>query len=59
VAWWAVLSQLSLSLVYPSLAIGYALTALLAWLVLGEQVSPVRWLGIVTICLGVFLLSRS
>jgi multidrug transporter EmrE-like cation transporter len=54
-----VLSRVSLSLAYPSLAIGYVLTALLAWLVLGEQVPPARWIGIATICLGVFLLSRS
>lgn len=59
VAWLGVLSRVPLSLAYPSLAMGYVLTALLAWLVLGEQVPPARWIGIATICLGVFLISRT
>ena len=59
VAWLGVLSRVPLSLAYPSLAMSYVLTALLAWLVLGEQVPMTRWLGIATICCGVVLVARA
>jgi drug/metabolite transporter (DMT)-like permease len=58
-AWLTVLSRVPLSLAYPTLALSYALTPILAWLVLGEDVPAIRWLGITTICLGVVLVSRS
>ena len=59
VIWLMVLSRLALSFAYPMLALSYAFTPLLAWLLLGESVPSVRWLGVATICLGVFLVSRS
>jgi drug/metabolite transporter (DMT)-like permease len=59
VAWLTVLSRVPLSFAYPILALCYAFTPLLAWLLLGESISTLRWLGIGTICLGVFLISRS
>ena len=59
VAWLMVLSRVPLSFAYPLLALTYAFTPLLAWLVLGESVPALRWLGIATICLGVYLVSRS
>jgi drug/metabolite transporter (DMT)-like permease len=58
-AWLTVLSRVQLSLAYPLLALTYAVTPLLAWLLLGESVPSIRWLGVATICLGVFLVSRS
>ena len=59
VAWLTVLSRVPLSLAYPILAISYAFTPILAWALLGESVPSLRWLGIGTICLGVFIVSRS
>lgn len=59
VAWLTVLSRVPLSFAYPFLALSYAFTPLLAWLILGESVPSLRWLGIATICLGVILVSRS
>lgn len=58
-AWLTVLSRVPLSLAYPILALSYAFTPFLAWILLGESVPSLRWLGIGTICLGVFLVSRS
>lgn len=43
------------SYVLPASAIGYALVALLGYLVLGEAVTPVRWAGLLLICFGVGL----
>jgi len=48
-------SRLDLSLVLPLFSSSYILNALLAWLILGEHVSPVRWLGTVMIASGVFI----
>jgi uncharacterized membrane protein len=59
VAWLTVLSRGPLSLAYPMLALGYAITPTLAWLVLGESLTSLRWVGIGTICLGVVLVARS
>lgn len=58
VAWLAVLSRLPLSFAYPFLALSYALTPVLAWLLLGENIPSLRWMGIATIFLGVILVSR-
>lgn len=57
--WLVVLSRVPLSLAYPSLALSYVVTALLATVVFGEQVPLVRWAGIATVCMGVVLISRS
>jgi drug/metabolite transporter (DMT)-like permease len=58
-AWLTVLSRAPLSFAYPILALGYAITPLLAWIVLGEAVPSIRWIGIVVICVGVFFVSKS
>ena len=58
-AWVVALSRTDVSLAYPFLSIGYVVTALAAWSLLGETLSPVRIAGIALICSGVVLLSRS
>jgi multidrug transporter EmrE-like cation transporter len=57
--WMMVLSRSALSFAYPILAIGYAVTPMLAWLFLGESMNAMRWVGIAVICIGVFVVSRS
>ncbi|MDP9373459.1 MAG: SMR family transporter, partial [Chloroflexota bacterium] len=57
--WLAVLSRVDLSFAYPLLALGYVVTALLSRLLFDEAISPARWAGIVVICLGVVLVSRT
>jgi multidrug transporter EmrE-like cation transporter len=59
VAWLTVLSRVPLSYAYPILAASYAITPVLAWLLLNESVPSARWMGIGTICLGVLLVSRT
>jgi drug/metabolite transporter (DMT)-like permease len=58
-AWLTVLSRVPLSFAYPILALSYAIVPVLAWMLLGEEVPSLRWVGIATICLGIFLVSRS
>lgn len=57
--WMAVLSKVEVSYAFPLGSIGYVIVAALGYMFLGEQVSPLRLLGIVIICIGVFVVSRS
>jgi drug/metabolite transporter (DMT)-like permease len=57
--WLTVLSRVPLSLAYPTLALTYVAIPLLAWLLLGESISLLRWAGIGVICAGVLLVVRS
>lgn len=59
VTWLVVLSRVQLSFAYPMVSMGYILTVLISWKYLGETISPLRWIAVVVICAGVFLLSRS
>ena len=53
----AALSRLDLSYVLPMTAAKYVLSALCAWLVLGESVSALRWGGTLLVSGGVLLVS--
>ena len=59
VSYMTVLSWADYSYVMPAGAFGYALLMLLAVVFLHERVSPVRWLGVILICLGVFLVGQT
>ncbi len=53
------LSWADLSFVLPVTAFGYVLNAVMSWQLLGERVSPVRWVGTTIICIGVAVVSRT
>jgi drug/metabolite transporter (DMT)-like permease len=55
----ALLSWADLSYVLPVTGIGYVLTAFSGRFLLGEHISPMRWLGIVLITVGVTLVGRT
>jgi multidrug transporter EmrE-like cation transporter len=57
--WVVGLSRVPVSQAYPVLSVGYILTALLAWMLLGESIGTQRWLGIAVIIAGVWLVTRS
>lgn len=54
-----VLSWADYSFVQPASAVSYGIVALLGFLVLGEVVTSGRWIGVLVICLGVFLVSHT
>jgi drug/metabolite transporter (DMT)-like permease len=47
------------SYVQPATSLSYATVALLSRFLLGEVVTPLRWLGIAVICFGVFIVGRT
>jgi drug/metabolite transporter (DMT)-like permease len=57
--WLAVLSWEDLSVALPMQALNYILVAVLAKYMLNEQVSPLRWAGIVLVCIGLMLIMSS
>ena len=59
ILWLVAISRLDLSFVYPLLALAFAINPLLARLFLSESIPWVRWLGILFICIGVVIVSRT
>jgi multidrug transporter EmrE-like cation transporter len=59
VVWIAALTRVEVSLAYPMLSIGYVVNAVAAWMLFGEQLTPLRLTGILVIILGVYLLAAS
>src|SRR3984957_5867011 len=55
--WLGVASLLTFFLAASS--VGFGVVALLGYFMLGEPVSPLRWLGIAVICLGVFVVGQT
>lgn len=53
------LSLADLSYILPVTSVGYIFVTLLSWWWLGENISPMRWLGTLTIVLGVVLVSST
>ena len=47
------------SYVQPATSLSYFSITILSYLLLGEIISPLRWLGVTVICLGVFLVGRT
>jgi drug/metabolite transporter (DMT)-like permease len=57
--WLYALSKVNLSFAYPFVSLSYILVVFSSWWLLGESISLLRWTGVMAICLGVFLISRS
>ena len=53
------LSRAEVSQVLPMTAVDYIVVALLAYALLGEAVTPARWMGILLIVAGVFMVART
>jgi multidrug transporter EmrE-like cation transporter len=58
-AWIAVLRRMDLGYAYPFLALNFILVALVSWLILGEPMPALRWLGIGFICVGILVVAQA
>jgi drug/metabolite transporter (DMT)-like permease len=56
IAYMLILSWADYSYVQPASAMAYGVVALLGHFFLGETISPLRWAGVLVICLGVFII---
>lgn len=59
IVWIISLSRTDVTIAYPMLSIGYVISAVGAWMFLGEIVSPQRMLALGVIIVGVILLART
>jgi multidrug transporter EmrE-like cation transporter len=57
--WLMVLSRVEVSFAYPLLSVGYVVTAFAGLLFFDENMGFIRWMGILVICLGVYLITRT
>lgn len=57
--WMVVLSKVQVSFAYPFLSIGYIVAAILGYFWLGETLDGYKIAGIIIICIGICVLSRS
>jgi len=56
--WVYILSKVNLSFAYPFLGLTFVFVAICSKLILKEDISVTRWLGVITISLGVILVSE-
>lgn len=59
VAYMLVLTWADYSYVQPASSISYAVVAVLSYFLLGESVPLLRWVGILVICVGVFIVGHT
>lgn len=59
VVWIIGLSRTDVTIAYPMLSLGYVVSAVGAWMFLGEVISPQRLVAIGVIVVGVVLLART
>src|SRR5438876_11407994 len=59
VAYMLVLTWADYSYVQPASAFSYAVVAVLGYFLLGEAVPLLRWIGIIVICVGVFIVGHT
>ena len=59
VAYMLVLTWADYSYVQPASSFSYAVVAVLSYFLLGEAVPPLRWAGILVICVGVFIVGNT
>jgi drug/metabolite transporter (DMT)-like permease len=59
IAYTLVLSWADYSYVQPASSVAYGIVALLGYLVLGEAITPMRWIGVLVICVGVFIVGHT
>ena len=59
IVWMLVLSRVEVSFAYPLLSMGYIVTAFAGYLVFNENMNYIRWSGILIICIGVYLITKT
>lgn len=57
--WLGALSTLDVSFMYPMLSLAYLITAVFALVFLGENITFIRWAGILLVTVGCILIAES
>jgi drug/metabolite transporter (DMT)-like permease len=59
VFWLTALSRVDLSYAYPFASLSYVVMLIASWQLFNENITVLRLLGTLIVCLGVFIISRS
>jgi drug/metabolite transporter (DMT)-like permease len=59
VFWLTALSRVDLSYAYPFASLSYVVMLIASWQLFNENITVLRLLGTLVVCLGVFIISRS
>ncbi len=59
VFWLTALSRVDLSYAYPFASLSYVVMLIASWQLFNENITSLRVLGTLVVCLGVFIISRS
>ena len=59
ILWLIILSKFNLSFAYPFLALSFIMVPLAATMIIGENISMMRWAGIIVIFFGVVIIGFS
>ena len=59
IVWLMVLSRVPVGIAYPMVSIGYIITAIAGYFLLGDMLTTSRIIGIFVIILGVYLVAKS
>jgi uncharacterized membrane protein len=59
VSYMLILTWADYSYVQPASSFSYAVVAVLGYFLLHEAISPLRWIGIAVICVGVFIVGHT
>jgi drug/metabolite transporter (DMT)-like permease len=59
ILWLGALSTLDVSYMYPLLSLAYVITAILAFVLLKESITLLRWVGIAFVVVGCFMISET
>ncbi len=57
--WLTALSRVDLSYAYPFASLSYIVMLIASWQLFNENITVLRLLGTLVVCLGVFIISRS
>ena len=56
--WLFLLKKIQFSILYPMISISYVFGLFVSTFVFHETIPPIRWIGVMVIIIGVFLVSR-
>ena len=59
ILWLGALSTLNVSFMYPFMSLAYVITAIVAFIVLKENITLLHWVGIFLVVGGCFLITRT
>ena len=57
--WLIILSRVDLSFAYPMVSVGYVFVIVMSYFILHENISLLRLIGAITICIGILFIAKS